>query len=79
MKVEVLGSGCRKCVATAERISEVGREMNAEVTVEKVTDAEKIMGYQVMSTPAVAIDGKVVHSGSVPSRDDIEGWLKAGA
>lgn len=79
MKVEVLGSGCKKCVATAERISEVGRDLDAELTVEKVTDAEMIMRYQVLSTPAVAIDGKVVHSGSVPSRDDIEGWLKGRA
>ncbi|MBA1147676.1 thioredoxin family protein [Ectothiorhodospiraceae bacterium WFHF3C12] len=79
MKVEVLGSGCKKCVATAERITEVGQALNAEVTVEKVTDAEKIMRYQVMSTPGVAIDGKLVHSGSVPSREDIEGWLKGAA
>ena len=75
MKVEVLGTGCKKCVTTAEQISEVGKRLNVDVTVEKVTDPEAIMRYRVMSTPAVAVDGKLVHSGSVPSRKDIERWL----
>ncbi|MDZ7749760.1 MAG: thioredoxin family protein [Halofilum sp. (in: g-proteobacteria)] len=35
-----------------------------------------MMRYGVMSTPAVAIDGKLVHSGSVPDRETIEGWLR---
>ncbi|MDD2929270.1 MAG: thioredoxin family protein [Sideroxydans sp.] len=33
------------------------------------------MGYGVMSTPGVVIDGKVVHAGGVPDRHKIEGWL----
>lgn len=74
---EVLGTGCKKCVATAEGIERLAQELGQTVNVEKVTDPEKIMGYQVMSTPAVALDGKVVHSGSVPEHDKIAGWLKS--
>ncbi|MCM0613560.1 thioredoxin family protein [Marinobacter sediminum] len=74
---EVLGTGCKKCVNTAEKIEQVARELNEEVEVTKVTDPEKIMEYQVMSTPAVAVDGKVVHSGSIPEHDKIVGWLNA--
>ena len=72
---EVLGTGCRKCVATAESIERVAREMDREVIVVKVTDPATIMEYQVMSTPAVAVDGKVVHSGSIPGDDKIAGWM----
>lgn len=72
---EVLGTGCRKCVATAESIEQAAREQGQEVTVLKVTDPAKIMEYEVMSTPAVAVDGKVVHSGSIPGHDKIVGWL----
>tara|TARA_R110002074_G_scaffold400702_1_gene596779 strand:+ start:1283 stop:1519 length:237 start_codon:yes stop_codon:yes gene_type:complete len=72
---EVLGTGCRKCVTTAETIERIANEQGQEVTVEKVTDPAKIMEYQVMSTPAVAVDGKVVHSGSIPEHDKIVGWL----
>jgi small redox-active disulfide protein 2 len=74
---EVLGTGCKKCVNTAERIERVAREMGQTVTVEKVSDPAKIMEYQVMSTPAVALDGKVVHSGSIPGRDEIVSWLES--
>ncbi len=76
-KIEVLGTGCKKCVTTAEQIQTVADEMGIEVEVEKVTDPATIMGYQVMSTPAVAIDGKLVHSGSVPDRGKIETILEA--
>ena len=48
------------------------------VKLEKVEELRDIMGYGVMSTPGVVIDGKVVHAGGVPSRDKIEQWL-AGA
>lgn len=74
---EVLGTGCRKCVNTAARIEQIAQELGKEVEVVKVTDLPRIMAYQVMSTPAVAMDGKVVHSGSIPERDQIVSWLEA--
>ena len=46
-----------------------------EITLEKVEDLPAIMGYGVMSTPGVVIDGTVVHAGGVPSRSKGEGWL----
>ena len=47
------------------------------VNLEKVEEPRDIMGYGVMSTPGVVIDGKVVHAGGVPSRDKVESWLGA--
>ena len=76
-KIEVLGTGCKKCVTTAEQIQAVAGELGVTVEVEKVTDPAKIMNYKVMSTPAVAIDGRLVHSGSVPNRDKIGAMLGA--
>lgn len=75
MKIEVLGSGCRKCSRTAEEINAAGTELGVEFSVEKVTDPVVMMQYKVMSTPAVAIDGKLVHSGSVPDHDTIRSWF----
>lgn len=74
---EVLGTGCRKCVTTAESIDRVAQEQGQTVEVVKVTDPAIIMKYQVMSTPAVAVDGKVVHSGSIPDHAKIVGWLES--
>jgi hypothetical protein len=49
--------------------------MGVEVSVIKETDPMVIMQYGVMSTPAVVADEKLVHSGSIPLRGAIEGWL----
>ncbi len=74
-KIEVLGTGCKKCVTAAEQLQAVAGELGIEVAVEKVTDPATIMGYKVMATPGIAIDGKLVHSGGVPDRKQIEAWL----
>ena len=75
-EIKVLGAGCAKCTKTVDVISKIANELNIDVHVIKETDLEVIMGYGVMSTPAVIIDEVNVHSGSIPSRQDIELWLK---
>jgi hypothetical protein len=72
---KVLGSGCSKCQKTATFIEQVAADMGVEVSVIKETDPMVIMQYGVMSTPAVVADEKLVHSGSIPLRGAIEGWL----
>lgn len=72
----VLGSGCKKCVQTAKLIEDAAEQRSVEVTVRKETDVQKIMTFNVMKTPAVVLDGNVVHSGSVPSTEQIELWLR---
>ncbi len=74
-QIKVLGSGCAKCVTTAKLIEETAREMSVDIALEKVTDVARIAGYGVMSTPGVVVDGKVVHSGSVPDRSRVVTWL----
>ncbi|XPF95019.1 thioredoxin family protein [Colwellia sp. RE-S-Sl-9] len=75
-EIKVLGTGCAKCTKTIEIISKIADELNVDVHVIKETDPEVIMGYGVMSTPAVIIDEVNVHSGSIPHRQDIELWLQ---
>ena len=75
-EIKVLGSGCANCQTTAKLIEEVAKELGVEVNIEKVEDIAQIMSYGVMSTPGVVIDGKVVHAGGVPGRDQIADWLK---
>ena len=78
MKVEVLGSCCGNCQRTMDMIAEVAKEKGATIDLVKVDDIKQIMGYGVMSTPGVVIDGKVVHAGGMPTRTKVEQWL-AGA
>lgn len=73
--IKVLGTGCANCKTTLKLIEDVATEKGVSVQLEKVEDIQAIMGYGVMSTPGVVIDGKVVHAGGVPSREKIAGWL----
>ncbi|MCM2306385.1 MAG: thioredoxin family protein [Sulfuritalea sp.] len=78
LNIKVLGTGCANCKTTVRLIEEAARARGVAVQLDKVEEIRDIIGYGVMSTPGVVIDGKVVHAGGVPSRDKIEQWL-AGA
>ncbi len=73
--IKVLGSGCAKCGTTVELVQQVAAERGVEIQLEKVQDFAEIAKYGVMSTPAVVVDGQVVHAGGIPPREKIAGWL----
>jgi small redox-active disulfide protein 2 len=73
--IKVLGSGCANCKTTLKLIEEVAQARGVTVDLEKVDDMAAILGYGVMSTPGVVVDGKVVHAGGVPDRKKVESWL----
>lgn len=75
MKVEVLGTGCANCRKTVALIEQVAAAIGKPIELTKVEDIRDIAAYNVMSTPGVVVDGKVVHAGGVPSREKIEGWI----
>ncbi|MCA6061652.1 thioredoxin family protein [Thalassolituus sp. ST750PaO-4] len=74
--VKVLGSGCSKCEKVAQSISAIAAEKQIEIELIKETSPEAMMNYGVMRTPAVVVDEQLVHSGSIPHREDIESWLQ---
>ena len=73
--IKVLGSDCCNCKTTFELFEEIAKAGDVKIELEKIEDMAAILGYGVMSTPGIVIDGKVVHTGSVPDRKKIEGWL----
>jgi small redox-active disulfide protein 2 len=73
--IKILGTGCANCKNTYALVEEVARAKGETIEMEKVEDLQKIMGFGVMSTPGVVIDGKVVHAGGVPARSKVEGWF----
>ncbi|MDO8414895.1 MAG: thioredoxin family protein [Agitococcus sp.] len=74
-EIKVLGTGCANCKATITLIEQVASAKATPIKLEKVQEMQDIISYGVMSTPAVVIDGKVVHAGGVPSRDKINSWF----
>lgn len=77
MDIKVLGTGCANCKNTIALIEQVAKAKGVNVTLSKVEELRDIVGYGVMSTPGVVIDGQVVHAGGVPSRAKVEQWLGA--
>ncbi len=75
--VKVLGSACAKCKTTQQLIEEVTRVNAIPITLEKITDIAQIMAYGVMTTPAVVVNEKLAHVGSVPDKKTILSWFKA--
>lgn len=73
--VKVYGPGCKRCEATAEMVKTAAAKLGLEVEVEKVTDPKAIALAGVMSTPGVAVDGKLVHAGGLPDAAKLAGWL----
>jgi len=72
MIIKVLGSGCANCKNVKALAAEVIDELGAEAVVEEVTDIQAIMSYGVMSTPGIVIDEKLVGSGGVPTRQQMQ-------
>ncbi len=75
MEIKVLGTGCSSCKVLYTTIEKAIAELGLEVTLVKEEDIMKIMEYNVMRTPAVVIDGKVVSSGNKLSVSDVKELL----
>ena len=73
--LKILGTGCPKCVKLAELAKQAADELGIPYEMEKVTDINAIMGYRVMMTPALVVDGQVKCVGKVPSLEDIRKML----
>jgi len=77
MKIEILGTGCAKCKALEEAAKQAVALSGKFAQIEKVEDIMKIMEYNVISTPGLVIDGKVVSSGKLLSVAEIVDLIKA--
>jgi len=71
-KLQILGTGCPKCMKLAEQAETAAKELGIEYEIEKVTDINDIMNFGVMMTPALAVDGEVKMMGKVASAEEIK-------
>ena len=75
-KVEVFGTGCKKCVATEDLIKCKADSLGVDIDLQHIYDPVEIVSRGIMTTPAVMVDGTLVHKGGLPGEQDIESWLK---
>jgi small redox-active disulfide protein 2 len=75
--VKILGSGCANCKKLEATAREAAASAGIEAEFVKVTDMKDIMAYDILSTPGLVIDEKVVSSGRIPTQAEIRQWLAA--
>lgn len=75
MKIQILGTGCKKCRKLAENAEAAAQELQLDYELVKVTEMQEIADFGVLMTPALAIDGQVKLSGKVPSVKELKGLL----
>jgi small redox-active disulfide protein 2 len=77
LTVKILGPGCANC----KRLEEIARKASGDAKVEaefvKVTDYNDILAYNILSTPGLVINEKVVSSGKIPSAAAVAQWMTA--
>ena len=76
MEIRILGPGCPRCGEVEKRTMNALAELNIAADVQKITDIKKIIGYKIMGTPGLVINGKVKSSGRIPSADEIKNWIR---
>jgi small redox-active disulfide protein 2 len=72
MKIQILGTGCSRCKILASNTERAVKELGLEAQVEKVTNIQDILKFQILMTPGLVIDGQVKAAGRVPSTEEIK-------
>ena len=75
LTIKVLGSGCVNCKRVEQIVHKVVEEMTLQAEVIKVTEYPEIMKYNVMSTPGLVINEKIVSTGRIPTPAEVTSWL----
>jgi small redox-active disulfide protein 2 len=72
LKLEILGTGCPKCLKLEELTRKAASELGIDAEITKVKEVKDIMNYGVMITPALVVDGEVMVAGKVPTVEEIK-------
>lgn len=74
--IKILGKGCGSCIWTERLVREAVAASGVDVDIEKVTRTRDMTPYGVRSTPTIIIDERVVHAGGIPTKEEVQRWVR---
>ena len=77
LTVKILASGCANCRKLEAVAREAATIANLQADFVKVTDMKQIMSYDLLSTPGLVVNDKLVSSGRIPTQAEIRQWMGA--
>jgi small redox-active disulfide protein 2 len=75
LRIKVLGPGCPNCQKVEAAAKSAVANLGVPAQIEKITDRSLIMGYHILATPGLVINGKVVSAGRIPSETEVMAWV----
>ncbi|MBU0455972.1 MAG: thioredoxin family protein [Pseudomonadota bacterium] len=75
IEIKIFGFGCSTCKKLKKLVDNIVRQNKLEANVEYITDFAEIAKFNIMSSPAIMIDGEIKAAGRVPTRTEIENWI----
>ena len=75
MEIKILGPGCARCHQLEQMAREVVKELVIDASIEDVKDMKKMMGYPILTTPGLVINEKLVCSGRVPTKAEVNTFI----
>lgn len=79
MKFEVIGNGCRKCIELEKRVREAVAALGLNAEVQHTYDVNRLIEMNIVSTPALLLDGKVILSGMLPTMENLTSLIRSKA
>ena len=76
LNIKVLGPGCANCRKVEEIAREAVAQLGVEAQFEKLKDPQAILDYEVLKTPGLVINGKLVSSGRIPAVGSVVEWIR---
>ena len=76
LTIKVLGPGCSNCKKLEEVARAAAASLNIEAEIIKVTDMQAILAYDILRTPGLVINEKLVSSGRIPTTETVAEWIR---